>query len=194
VLIVLGVKTLAGGNGQPADAGHATSSQSPAASNVTTLAPVSAHGFDIYSSAADDPQNENDQEAQFAIDGKASTAWHTQFYKGDPAFGHLKPGTGLILDMGKPVRLSSVTIMFGPVPGASVSIEVGNSNARAVSTLSRFTTVASASNVSNTYTFQAHGNATGQYVLIWFTKLPPQQGSPGQFMAQISNIVVRGSH
>jgi hypothetical protein len=36
--------------------------------------------------------------------------------------------------------------------------------------------------------------ATGRYVLIWFTKLPPKSsGSASQYEAQIFNIVARGS-
>jgi hypothetical protein len=74
---------------------------------------------------ADDPGNENDQLAGLAIDSNPSTSWNTQFYFNNPVFGGLKKGTGLILDMGKPVRLSSVQITFGSIPGADVQIEVG---------------------------------------------------------------------
>jgi hypothetical protein len=96
--------------------------------------------------------------------------------------------------MGKPVRLSSVRVTFGSIPGADVSIEVGNSNVRAQSTLSSFTTVASATGVAGTHTFAVSSKATGRYVLIWFTKLPPKSsGSASQYEAQIFNIVARGS-
>jgi hypothetical protein len=46
---------------------------------------------------------------------------------------------------------------------------------------------------SGTQTFQASGSASGRYVLIWFTKLPPLQGSNGQFEAFIYNVVLHGS-
>ena len=36
-------------------------------------------------------------------------------------------------------------------------------------------------------------NATGRYVLIWLTYLPPLTGSANQYQAQIYNVVVRGS-
>ena len=44
-----------------------------------------------------------------------------------------------------------------------------------------------------TQTFQASSAAKGRYVLIWFTKLPPQPGSGNQFEAFVYNVVVRGS-
>jgi hypothetical protein len=93
---------------------------------------------------------------------------------GSPFFGGLKQGTGLILDMGEQVRLSSVTVTFGPTPGADVSTEVGT-----------------AYGIGGTHTFRSASPAAGRYVLIWFRKLPPL--GAGKYGAEISNIVVRGS-
>jgi putative peptide zinc metalloprotease protein len=164
---------------------------SPAAPPAAVLAPVSAHGFDALASPGDDPGDENNDQAQYAIDANPATAWPTQYYLGSPYLAGLKAGTGLILDMGRPVRLSSVTITFGAAPGADVAIEVGNDDTRAPSTLSTFTTVARADGIGGTYTFTTSSPAAGRYVLIWFTKLPP--AGPGRFQAEIFNIVVRGS-
>jgi hypothetical protein len=170
-----------------------SASSSPSHS-VAVLTPVSAHGFDALSTPAEDPGNENDQQARFAVDNNPGTFWNTQYYLGSPVFGGTKTGTGLILDMGKPVRLASVTVTFGSIPGADVQIELGNNNTRAPSTLSTFTTVARATNVSGSYTFTVHSHATGQYVLVWFTRLPPQSASAqNRFEAKIYNIVVRGA-
>jgi serine/threonine protein kinase len=170
------------------------SASSSASSSVSVLRPVSAHGFDALSSPSDDPGNENDELAKLATDGNPSTSWNTQFYIGNPVFGGTKTGTGLILDMGRQVRLSSVRVTFGSIPGADVQIKLGNNNTRAPSTPSSFTTVASATNVAGTHTFAVSSRATGRYVLIWFTKLPPQTaGSSNRFEAKIFNVVVRGS-
>jgi putative peptide zinc metalloprotease protein len=162
----------------------------PAGPAGAVLPPVSAHGFDALRSPSSDPGDENNDLARYAIDGNPATAWQTQYYY-NPVFSGLKTGTGLILDMGRPVRLRSVTVTFGPAPGANVAIEVGNHNTRAASTLSTFTTVAKAQDVGGTYTFTCTGAAQGRYVLIWFTKLPP--AGSGRFQALIFNIVVRGS-
>lgn len=195
--VALVVRSL-GGHGSPhpsALGNKPTHSASPSTAQAAVLKPVSAHGFDALSSPKDDPGNENDNMAALAIDGNPKTAWQTQYYFNNPVFGGLKTGTGLILDMGSPVRLSSVQVTFGTIPGADVRIEVGNSDQRSASALSSFTTVAQADNVSGTSTFQAHSTATGRYVLVWFTKLPPRKaGSQKQYQAEIFNIVVRGSH
>jgi serine/threonine protein kinase len=173
--------------------GPSQSSSSSPSSAAAVLRPVSAHGFDALSPPSADPGNENDNEAGRAIDSNPSTFWHTQFYLNNPVFGGYKAGTGLILDMGRRVRLSSVKVIFGSVPGANVQIKLGNDNTRSPATLSTFTTVASATNVAGAHTFTVTSHATGRYVLIWFTKLPPQAGSSNSFEAQVYNIVVRGS-
>ena len=105
--------------------------------------------------------------------------------------GGLKKGTGLILDMGGPARLGSVTVTFGSAPGADVAIEIGDDNTLAAASLATFTTVATADSVGGTYTFQTVSAAQGRYLLIWFTKLPPT--GQGGFQAQIFNVVIRGS-
>jgi hypothetical protein len=33
---------------------------------------------------------------------------------------------------------------------------------------------------------------TGRYVLLWITYLPPLTGSPGEYEAQIYNVVLHG--
>jgi serine/threonine protein kinase len=195
IAIAIGVWSLGRHPAAPASPGSTggTGSHAPQPSGnaaAAALTPASAHGFDALNLASD-PQNENDDEAKFAIDSDPTTAWHTQFYLGSPLFGGLKTGTGLILDMGKAVRLSQVTATFGPQAGADVEIKVGNNNAVAASTLPTFTTVATAHDVGGTYTFKSTSTATGRYVLIWFTKLPPM--GAGKFEAEIFNVVVRGS-
>lgn len=195
-VIALAVRSLGGnggsaGHGAGAGGGH---SGSPSNAAASTLTPVGAGGFDALSSPSDDPNNENSDMAARAIDGNPKTAWQTQYYLGNPVFGGTKAGTGLILDMGSAVRLSSVQVTFGSVPGANVRIELGNSNTRSASTLHSFTTVASADDVSGTHTFPVSNSTTGRYVLIWFTKLPPRSASShSQYQADVFNIVVRGS-
>ena len=103
-----------GGAGAAPSTSSGSHSSSPTAGNAV-LTPVKAGGFDALGLASD-PGNEDNGGAGAAIDNNPSTAWHTQFYIGNPVFGGLKKGTGLILDMGKPVRLSSVQITFGPQP------------------------------------------------------------------------------
>jgi hypothetical protein len=166
-----------------------THPSSPAAAAVVLLKPVSASSFDpLGSGGGEDPGG-----AQYAIDGSASTAWHTSYYLGSPIFGNLgKKGTGLILDMGKQVRLSQVVVQFGTTCCTHVQIGIGNNNTSDPATLSSFTALQSSTTAAGSTTFNVTKQAAGRYVLIWITELPPLADSPGKYEALIYNVVVHG--
>jgi hypothetical protein len=181
-----------GHHSPPAAAGRSHPPSKPSTTTASVLKPAGASGYDPLTSPANDPGNENSQYAKQAIDGNPSTAWTSQYYD-SPFFGNLKKGSGLIVDMGTAIRLHSIQVSFGRAAGADVQIKIGNTDVRSAAALASFTTVATADNVGGTYTFTSHSTTTGRYILIWFTKLPPDPGHSGQFMAQISNVIVRGS-
>ena len=70
--------------------------------------------------------SDNAAQARGAFATNPANAWNTQFYLNNPVFGGLKSGTGLLLDMGKSVTLSSVQLTFGPTAGTNLTIEIGN--------------------------------------------------------------------
>jgi serine/threonine protein kinase len=165
-----------------------THQSAPAAAAAGLLKPLSASSFDpLGSGGGEDPGG-----AQYAIDGSASTAWHTSYYLGFPVFGNLKKGTGLILDMGKQVRLSQVVVQFGTSCCAHVAIEIGNNNTPESATLSTFTVLQSSNAAAGSTTFTVTKQATGRYLLIWITGLPPLDGNPGKYEALIYNVIVHG--
>jgi hypothetical protein len=118
-------------------------------------------------------------------------AWQAPHYPGGTVPGGLKKGSGLILDLGRPVSVSSIVITLGRQRGADMSIEVGNHDAPAAVARSTFRTVGSADDIGGTYTIKVARPVRGRYVLIWFTKLP--SAGPGRFAAGTLNVVVRGS-
>jgi hypothetical protein len=157
----------------------ATKSASPSTASSSVLTPVSATAVD------------NSDMAAQAIDGSSTTDWHSQFYIGNPVFGGLKKGTGLLLNLGKQVKLSQVQVQFSSSCCTAVNIDLGNSDSPASE--SGFSTVASSSKASGTTTFTVSSSAKGQYVLLWFTSLPPLQGNSNEYEAQVFNVVVRGT-
>jgi serine/threonine protein kinase len=178
------------GSAPPTRGASSASSSAPAAAAKVVLTPAGANSFDVYGS---DGGNEDGAGAKYAIDNNMSTFWHTDYYLNYPVFGNLKKGTGLILDMGKQVRLSQVVVQFAPSCCADVEIEIGNNDAPVPSSLSTFTEVASSTSAQGSTTFDVSSNAVGRYVLIWITRLPPLTGSSGEYEAQIYNVVVHGS-
>ena len=154
------------------------------------LAPAGADTFNIFGS-----DNEDAAQVQKAIDtgpGSLKTSWATDYYYGQPKFGGLKSGTGLLLDMGRTVRLSQVDVLFGSNCCTTAEIYLGNSSAKSKSALNSFKLVAPSAAASGNHSFSTSGNATGRYVLIWITSLPPKEGSANQFQALIYNVIVRG--
>ncbi|MEU7000355.1 protein kinase family protein [Nonomuraea sp. NPDC046570] len=139
--------------------------------------PSSATGFDPLG----DDQAEHPELGEDAIDGKPSTFWHTTFYN-SAELGKLKDGVGLLVDMGKPVQVANVAVTLSSNPGSTVELRVGDAPE-----LSALKTVARQKNVSGKVTLTPPEAASGQYVLIWFTRLPADEG---RFRGTIYDVVV----
>ena len=160
-----------------------THSQSPsAAASDSVLTPVSAN-------ATDDPG-----EAGLAIDPRTNTFWHSSYYLNSPYFGHLTTGIGLVLNMGRQVKISQLQVLFGASKGATVQIKMSNSSAPpSAAAAAALPTVAKATDVGGAHTFTLKGSATGHDVVIWFTKLPPLPGVAKHYQVDVYNVVVRGT-
>jgi hypothetical protein len=127
---------------------------------------------------------DNPQSAAFAITPHSSLPWRSQWYA-TADFGLLKHGTGLLLDMGRRVTISSVRIYLDPYRGANLQLRVGNA-----ATVDGLKTVARASDVGGTVSLRLREPARARYLLIWFTLLPPN--GAGQFQASVYRVVVSG--
>jgi hypothetical protein len=187
--VAVAVTKLLDKSGTPAPAAvQHSGSSSPSSSSAVVLKPVSAHGFDALNLS--DTGDENDDQAANILNGTAG-GWSSQDYA-SAALGDLKAGTGLILDMGQTVKLSSITVQFGSSAGADVQIKIGSSPTRSAQNEQSMQTVASADNAGGSYDFKATSAASGRYIVIWLTKLPPA-ASGGGYAAQILSIIVRGT-
>jgi cytoskeletal protein RodZ len=160
----------------PATAG--TPSASPVA--VQALAPASVAAFGPAGTAdGDDPQG-----AALAIAGNPARPWSSDWYT-TPDFGHLQAGTGLLLDMGRTVTVASVRVSLVGAAGADLQLRAGS---RPV--LAYLPPVASASNAGGTVHMQPSAPVHVRYVLIWFTKLPPD--AAGTYQVSVYKITVLG--
>jgi cytoskeletal protein RodZ len=127
---------------------------------------------------------DNSELARQAIDGSPSSAWHTQWYT-TADFGNLQHGTGLLLNMGRPVTITAAKITLGSAAGTNFQLRAGNSP-----TLGDLKPVAHATNANGVVTLHLPSPAHGRYLLIWITKLPPD--SAGTFQASVSRVRVSG--
>ncbi|MDH2425549.1 protein kinase family protein [Sphaerisporangium sp. TRM90804] len=174
----LGAWTLGRNLGKPPTPPAASAEPSKAASpKLVAVKPSAARGFDPQGTDRD----EHPEITQLAIDGKSSTEWHTDSYQ-SAEFGRLKEGVGLLLDMGRQTSVADVVVSLGDAPGASVQLRVGDNP-----DLGDLKKAAEQENVSGTVTLTPSRPASGQYVLIWFTRLPAFEG---KFRGTIYDVVV----
>jgi cytoskeletal protein RodZ len=163
-----------------------TAQASPAATPSATavvvqaLAPARVAAFGPAGTAdGDDPQR-----ASSAIAGDPATPWNSDWYTTSD-FGNLQAGTGLLLDMGHTVMISSVRLSLGGSRGADLELRVGGSP-----TLADLRTVATSAGAGGTVQLSLTSPAHARYLLIWFTKLPPDNA--GTYQASVYRITVRG--
>lgn len=151
--------------------------------------PTAGAAVPIVSAAVFDPggdgEPENDQQVPLAYDEDPATAWSTLEYRGSPAFGNLKDGVGLLLDLGGAQRLAGVTLA-STVPGATVEIRTGDT---AATELDGFDLAADGT-IQDEAVLAFDEPVTARYVLVWVTGLVPTAGG---FSADIAEIAIQSA-
>ena len=128
---------------------------------------------------------ENPEGVQDAIDGKSDTYWLTSKYYGQPNFGNLKSGVGLILDLGKQQQVSEVKVDF--MGKTSVDFRAAPKSATGMpNSLKGFNKVTSGS--GEEVALKAKKPVTTQYVLVWLTELPLTEN--GDYRGRVTEIEV----
>jgi len=159
-----------------------TTSPSPtptAAAPEQAIVPVSAVAFGPDGTADGD----NPQLASRVLTDPAM-GWVTQWYA-TPGFGDLKQGTGLLLDMGRTVTVATVKLTLGSPPGTELQVRLGT--APDPSALSVVTTGTA---TGDTLSLPLTAPARARYVLVWFTRLPPD--GAGTYQVLVHQITVQG--
>ncbi|HEY7486392.1 MAG TPA: protein kinase family protein [Streptosporangiaceae bacterium] len=167
---------LGGGGG----ASQSPSASAPGTTQGSELRVAGASGFDPPPGDGD----EKSDRAHLAVDSKQGTAWTTEAYNSD-RFGRLKSGVGLLLDMGKTVRVSDVKVTLPGATGSVLQLRVGDS-----ANLGSLRLAAKSTNTDGTITFHPSSAPRGRYVLLWFTRLAPDGG---RYRGEISDVVIRGA-
>jgi hypothetical protein len=191
ILLLLAAAVIAGGLaigrlrlGGPLGLELVNPTQTPQAQNRSqTIEIVVADDFDPQG----DDQSENPEDAELAHDGDLETSWETERYNTE-AFGALKDGVGLWLDLGRTVGIQQVSIEssmsrwtfelkseMGAGAPALESREGGTS----------FEVSGSGPTVVALPSLQTDG------LLIWITRLGSSEGEG--FRASISEVTITGT-
>lgn len=167
-----------------------TTSESQEAPEAGTVIPVTSI-IDFDPRADNGSGDEHPDQVKNAIDGDPGTGWSTMQYRGNPKMGGEKPGVGLVLDLGKPVKLGKVEVTFAAT-GETVELRVPEKEATDKAPMDRqaqWRTVATAEDTSEQAVLEPTEEVTSRYVLVYLTKLP--EVSSGRYMGTVNEIVVK---
>ncbi len=134
------------------------------------------------------PPEENPDEAPNAIDGDPATSWTTSTYRGNPAMGGLKPGVGLVVDLGKEQEPRSVSVRFKGQPTSFDVYAAPAGVTEAPESLDQLDKVASRADAGERTTVRLDPSPKTRYLLVWLTRLPQVEGG---FRGEITDITVR---
>jgi serine/threonine protein kinase len=129
------------------------------------------------------------------VDGVATTTWHTEHYRDRPDFGGVKPGMGVLIDLGSAKSVSSVKVDFVN-SGATVDLRTGNSDPGNSSSgdqqiYNTFKPVADPKVANATIVLNMNTEAPAtRYLLVWISGLPTAPDNNGQYWVGISEIHV----
>ncbi len=133
---------------------------------------------------------------QNVLDGDQSTEWSTDQYN-SAAFGGLKPGMGILLDLGSAREVQNVEIEFDQ-PGCTVQLRGGTEDPAAGGSgdsdsdnqiATSYRTISAPRVNAPPRAVLAAGGARTRYLLIWITVLPSVEG---KFQVGVQDITVTG--
>lgn len=181
--------------GTPSASGSAPASGHPAPAPPTPPTPPTSsasrpasHPLAVVSIAAFGPEGTADGDnpglAARILNVATDQPWYSQWYA-TADFGGLRPGTGLLLDLGTTETVTSVSLTLGSTPGTDVQARVGDVPSAALPS------AASASDADGSVQLTLRSATKGRYVLIWFTRLP--YVGDGHYQVNVYNAAVNGT-
>ena len=159
---------------QPVGAGRPVTASAPAPTTAapapTTAAAPVAGPVPVVAVSALDPEGggESTETAVLVTDGDPATTWQSQRYN-SPAFGGLKSGIGLLLDLGVDTQVTSVAVTM---PGEGGSLELRTAPGPAVDG----SVVVAAAAASGGQVLTPPAPVTTRYLVLWFTQLATVDG------------------
>lgn len=145
------------------------------------IAIESARDFDPFGK----DQSEKPGDIGKVYDDSTATYWQTDFYL-SPAFGNLKSGVGVILDLGKVQQVGKVTVSLV----GDTSVELRSASADAGSEPTSFNDYSKVAEGSgSTVQLKPGKSLKSRYLLVWLTKLP-MQADDGKWRGRVADIKV----
>lgn len=150
-----------------------TPSSSSAAASPTpsdNTKPAGKRQFAVVEAKSFDPLgdgSEHPEDVSLAYDGTKRTVWYSDTYT-TAELGNLKPGVGLLFDLGSPRKVGSIDVQLD---GSGTDLQVRSADSDG-SSLDDYTKVGKADDVSGRVNVHPDGAGKARYWLVWITKLP----------------------
>lgn len=145
------------------------------------IAIESARDFDPFGSDG----SENPRDIDKVYDSVPGTYWQTSYYE-SADLGRLKPGVGVILDLGKTQQIGKVTVSF--MGNTSVELRAASSGAGGQPTsFDAYTKVAEGT--GDSVTLKPEKALESRYLLVWLTELPVQ-ADDGKWRGRVVDVKV----
>ena len=191
---VIGAKVLGGTSGGPDDIGGPPP--------VTSSAPAGTAGKPIPLTAAQvrvvDPPDGNRTETagiEKVVDGNETTGWTTDHYN-QPNFGGIKPGMGILINLGQPTKIGAVRVVVSQ-QGGTMSLRAGTSDPgntsagdKTISTTYAAVGAERANNGGTVMVFPVpEAQQTQQYLMLWITQLP-LDAAKNKYILSVNEITV----
>ncbi|MFC7529010.1 protein kinase family protein [Actinoplanes sp. GCM10030250] len=147
-----------------------------------------------------DGQRKDSDQAKYTVDGDTETAWETSRYERQSNFGNLKPGMGVLINLGSPRSLAEVRVATS-TPGATIEVRTGkndpgdssNGDSKIMKDYQRLGDEAPEPSTGTKQFFSGfEPDQKYQYVLVFITDLPEAEDGRGGYKISVSEIELYG--
>lgn len=190
LLVAVAMGVILGRQSETPNAGDEQPTTSPQ-TRGTPVQPLQIAGvsdFDPFGDGAENPELTG-----LTIDGKPRTSWITLWYN-QPELGGLKPGVGLLVDLGQVRNVDAVELS---VENGPTDIQLYVADPESTEAPTEFGEFQSAGKYPGTSGADQQldllpSSFDSRWVLVWLTKLPPDPEETGHYRASIAELAVRG--
>lgn len=182
-------------DGNPGNAGGGTTPQ-PTTEPTGEPAPIPLAGEQVRIVDPPDGNRAELEGVELVVDGDLNTGWRTDRYN-SADFGNIKPGMGILINLGQPTNVSLVRVELA-TGGATADLRVGtedpgSSTAGDEQIYQNYQPIGEPVSSGTTLVFDAfEPNQTYQYLMVWFSELPPDPDTDGRFGIEVQQIAVEG--
>jgi hypothetical protein len=126
--------------------------------------------------------SESTEQVPNAVDGDEATVWRTERYR-SAAFGGLKDGVGLLVDLGAPTAVTSVEL--STLAGTTVELRAADARGASPADYRVLAQGTAAPGAGPVLVLAPPAGSTARWYLLWITALPAVDGG---FAAQVGEL------